>query len=76
MSRFRFVIVFTVVSTCLGLAPGASDWPQLLRDSRHSGDAAWSDGDILAPRPEAQSVKVTLHLDRASVYAYQIVPAE
>jgi hypothetical protein len=38
--------------------------------------ATWSDGDVLAPRPEGQSVKATLHMDRASVYAYQIVPAE
>ena len=38
--------------------------------------ATWSNGDVLAPRPEGQSVEATLHMDRASVYAYQILPAE
>jgi len=37
--------------------------------------ATWSDGDVLAPQPEGQSVEVTLHMDRASVYASQIRPA-
>ena len=38
--------------------------------------ATWSDGDVLAPRPEGQSIKATLHMDRASIYAYQILPTE
>ena len=47
-----------------------------LTGSSFDAVATWSDGDVLAPRPEGQSVKVTLHMDRASVYAYQIVPVE
>ncbi|MBL7044493.1 MAG: hypothetical protein ISR77_38055 [Pirellulaceae bacterium] len=37
--------------------------------------ATWIDGDVLAPRPKGQSVEATLHMDRASVYAYQVLPA-
>jgi hypothetical protein len=47
-----------------------------LTGSRFDAAATWSDGDVLTRRPEGQPVKVTLHLDRASVYAYQIVPVE
>ena len=47
-----------------------------LTGSSFDAAATWSDGDVLAPRPEGQSVKATLHMDRASVYAYQILPAE
>ena len=46
-----------------------------LTGSSFDAAATWSDGDVLAPRPEGQSIKATLHLDRASVYAYQILPA-
>lgn len=46
-----------------------------LTGSSFDAAATWSDGDVLEPRPEGQSVKVTLHMDRASVYAYQILPA-
>ncbi len=37
--------------------------------------ASWSDGAVLVPPPEGKPVVVTLHMDRASVYAYQIIPA-
>ena len=37
--------------------------------------ATWTDGEVLAPRPDGQPVQATLHIDRASVYAYQVVPA-
>lgn len=42
MSRFRLVIVFLLASACFGSGPvaRASDWPQFLRDSQHTGDAA------------------------------------
>ena len=47
-----------------------------LTGSSFDAAATWSDGDVLAPQPEGQSVKVTLHMDRARVYAYQVLPAE
>lgn len=42
MSHFRLVIVFLAASACLGSGSVAvaSDWPQFLRDSQHTGDAA------------------------------------
>ena len=46
----------------------------LLTGSSFDAAATWSDGDVLVPR--GQAVEVTLHMDRASVYAYQIIPAE
>lgn len=37
--------------------------------------AAWSDGEIV--RPDAQGkATLTIHLERATVYAYQVSPAE
>jgi len=45
-----------------------------LTGSSFAAVATWSDGDVLAPRPDGQAVEVTLHLDRASVYAYRILP--
>ena len=47
-----------------------------LKGSSFNAAATWSDGDVLVPRSDGQPIKATLHLDRASVYAYQIIPAE
>jgi hypothetical protein len=46
-----------------------------LTGSRFDAAATWRDGDVLAPWPNGQSVEATLHMDRASVYAYQVLPA-
>ena len=37
--------------------------------------AAWADGDVLEPSADKQTVTATLHMDRASVYAYELQPA-
>ena len=46
----------------------------VLKGSSFDAAATWSDGDILMPGSKGQPIKFTLHLDRASVYAYKIVP--
>jgi len=46
-----------------------------LTGSSFDAAATWSDGDVLVPPAEGQFVKATLHMDRASVYAYQVLPA-
>ena len=64
------------VRVSLGHVPGRTAEDSIpLKGSSFDAAATWSDGDILAPRPEGQSVEATLHMDRASVYAYQILPA-
>ena len=64
------------VRISLGDVPGRTEENSIpLTGSSLNAGATWSDGDILVPRLEGQSVEATLHLDRASVYAYQILPA-
>ncbi len=46
-----------------------------LTHSSLGAPAVWADGDVLEPGADGQSIKATLHLDRASVYAYQIQAA-
>ncbi len=45
-----------------------------LTGSRFDAPATWRDGAVLAPPPDGKPVVVTLHMDRASVYAYQVIP--
>ena len=60
----------------LGDVPGRTAEASIpLTGSGFDAAATWRDGDLLAPRPKGQSIEATLHLDRASVYAYQILPA-
>ncbi len=47
-----------------------------LTGSSLAAPAAWKDGDLLAPGAKGGSVQATLHMDRATVYAYDICPAD
>jgi len=35
---------------------------------------AWKDGDIITPAPKGGNVKVKLHMERATVWAYEVQP--
>lgn len=64
------------VQVSLGGVPGRTAENAVpLSGSGFDAAATWSDGDVLSSRPEGQSVEATLHLDRASIYAYQVLPA-
>jgi hypothetical protein len=47
-----------------------------LTGSSFDAAATWSDGAVLTPPPDGKPVVVTLHMDRASLYAYRIIPSE
>ena len=43
-----------------------------LTGSSLAGAAAWKDGELTTPAQGGEPLAVTLHLDRARVYAYQV----
>jgi len=38
--------------------------------------AAWEQGEVMLPNADGRPVTAKLHLDRASVYAWEVVPCE